>query len=380
MARLLVVEKHFIQGFGGTPESVLLLANHLERAGIAVDVLSSEGLCRDAGSLQELAPRQDAVFDQPRRVQLADYQAIFIAGSWNPKGVGIAFRALRSKVPVSYAAKGNLCAVEFTRVRDLKKLAFLVSFELVPLLVARRVVFSSDLERRYSLLPRAVKRKGVLLPELFRIPTSEDPPAADYARKPGQITFGFLAEISPRKGLIELIAGFLQWLDQNPQIVDPILRIAGDPRPGSERYLSKAKKFARRHRLGDRVIWEDGKRGDARTAFYREVDVFICPSRFESFGLTPLESLWQGTPVLCGPRIGCLERLPSECGCRTFADLSPLAIATGLEEARRDIAQLAARAAASRPRIAGAFGGEALVSDFVQALFLKGSNQAQISS
>lgn len=377
--RLLVVEKHFVHGFGGTPESVLLLANHLRRIGIVVDVLSDEGVYREVGALEGL-PTTGAGFEEQGVPPLSEYGAVLIAGSWNRSAIPVAMRARRAGVPVSYAAKGNLCAIEFTRPRDLKKVIYLAVLEVIPLILSRTVIFSSSLERTHSLLPTfLVRRRQVLLPEPFKVPSIPGVSAAPTARRdPASFTLGFLAEISPRKGLMELVRGFLRWCEQQVHEAGPTLRVAGDPRPGSERYLAAVKRYAREHRFGDLVVWEEGKRGDARTAFYRQVDVFVCPSRFESFGLTPLEALWEGTPVLCGPRIGFLEYLQPGPGLRILPDLSTSAIAVGLEQSRSNLDEAKADAAASRPRITNAFAGENLVSQFAQVLF--GDRQGTVSS
>lgn len=363
--RLLVAEKHFVEGYGGTPESVLLLANQFKGLDIVVDVLSCEGLHPDVGRLTQLPREAGEGVGGRDKLRMRDYGAVFIAGSWNPRAIRLALQAKALRKPISYAAKGNLCAVEFTRPRDLKKLAYLATLEIVPLILSDKWIFSSELEKKYSLLPPRLKAgKGVVIPEPFRVPAPTESAVAQPSEKPASLTFGFLAEISPRKGLLELVEGFLSWCTIAQHESPPTLRIAGDPRPGSEGYLEKAKALAQSHSHGNCVIWESGKRGDDRTDFYRELDVFVCPSRFESFGLTPLEALWEGTPVLCGGRIGFLEHLAPSPGLVALNGLTAPELAAGLEHFHAKLAEARHCAQSSKAQIVGAFAGDRLVRSF----------------
>jgi glycosyltransferase involved in cell wall biosynthesis len=119
---------------------------------------------------------------------------------------------------------------------------------------------------------------------------------------------GFLAEISPRKGLYELIEGMGHYLASRGG-ARISLRIAGQVRRGSESYFQECRALAARNGAASCIEWCAPVRGARRRDFYRSLDLFICPSRFESFGLTPLEALWQGVPVCAAPAMGVLEYL-----------------------------------------------------------------------
>ena len=47
---------------------------------------------------------------------------------------------------------------------------------------------------------------------------------------------------------------------------------------------------------------------------YTNADVYVMPSRYEMFGLTFLEALACGTPVIMTDRCGAAPLLPPECG------------------------------------------------------------------
>ncbi len=61
--------------------------------------------------------------------------------------------------------------------------------------------------------------------------------------------------------------------------------------------------------ISDRVIFAGFLRGQELTRLYRAADLYVLPSVSEPFGLTPLESLCNGTPVLVSKQSGVAEVL-----------------------------------------------------------------------
>jgi len=301
--RILILSNFFVQGHGGTPESVLLLARELGASGLGVDVFCNKGLLKDAQHRQTL-PAADEVLSWAAAPPMGDYAALFVAGSWNRSAPFLVVRAVLAGVPVTYAAKGCLSRIEFERLRDMRRVPYFLLVEWLLLALARRIVFSSDAEKRTSILPAWLwRRRAVRLEEPFQGGVLGADPQASAVT-----TLGFLAEISPRKGLFELIDGLGHYLAGNPN-AKVRLRIAGQARRGSQAYLQACRQLAQRNAAAAHIEWCDPVRGGARADFYRSVDLFMCPSRFESFGLTPLEALWQGVPVCAAPALGVLEYL-----------------------------------------------------------------------
>jgi glycosyltransferase involved in cell wall biosynthesis len=322
--RILVLSNFFSQGHGGTPESVLLLGRGLSALDVAVDVLCNEGLIRDIQMRNDL-PATDDDFSHSIP-DVGSYAALFIAGSWNRRAPVVAIRAALAGVPITYAAKGCLCDVEFERLRDMRRVPYFMLVEWFLLALSRRVIFSSQAEWDNSVLPRWVwRRKAALVPELFA-----GDAIIDSAPAPRDgITMGFMAEIAPRKGLHELIAGLGHYLGSNPGA--PVrLKVAGAVRPGSETYFKECQALAHHNGTAAHIEWCKPARGSQRRDFYRSLDFFMCPSRFESFGLTPLEALWQGIPVCTSPGMGVLEYLQPEAPVLRLTALSKEKIADAI--------------------------------------------------
>jgi glycosyltransferase involved in cell wall biosynthesis len=330
--RILVLANFFTQGHGGTPESVLLLARALADCGVVVDVFCDKGLLRNVGGLDTLpAADADAAFSA-NRPDVKSYAALFVAGSWNRRAPLIALCAAWGRVPITYAAKGCLCRMEFERLRDARRIPYLLLVEVVLLALARIIIFSSRVELRASVLPRWLwQRRAAMLPEVF----CGGQAGPDMARA-DVVTLGFLAEISPRKGLYELIDGVGHYLATRPD-AKIILKIAGPVRRGSEGYIEECRALAARNGAAACIEWCTPVRGAQRQDFYRSLDLFICPSRFESFGLTPLEALWQGVAVCAAPAMGVLEFLRDDAPVLRMSGLGKQDIAAAIAEAAENI-------------------------------------------
>ncbi len=124
---------------------------------------------------------------------------------------------------------------------------------------------------------------GVDVPEL--------PAAAD--RTDAEVRFLFVGRFERRKGIDLLLAAIPEVLDRVPGAVFDLAGGDPDGRPGDVlRALAPA--HAARVRVHGRV--DEARRGE----LYRDCDVFVAPSRYESFGLVYLEAMaWAKPCVAC---------------------------------------------------------------------------------
>jgi glycosyltransferase involved in cell wall biosynthesis len=359
--RILIVTKSFRQGFGGTPESVLLLARNLSEIGVVCDVASDEGLTKEAHLLKEL-PSSGTRGASLTNIAMESYAGLFIAGPWLFRALGLTLRAKLRGVPVSYAPKGALGSADFARLRDIKKVPYLLMLEIFLLLLAQKIVFSSPEECNNCIVPSIVwRRKQVVVPEPFA-PSSLSRAAP---KRSGPPVLGFLAEIRPLKGLRELVEA-MAMLGRYPGGDHIRLRIAGIPRPGSERYFAEILAFIERNGLTDRIEWIGRILGDEqRTAFYDSLDVFVCPSKSESFGYTPLEALWHGLPVVMGANIGVRAFIPKGAPVATFTKIEPEEIATGIWGMVLRVPLLREEGLVWRERQIANLGGKSLAKQFM---------------
>ncbi|HWU54341.1 MAG TPA: glycosyltransferase family 4 protein, partial [Rhizomicrobium sp.] len=316
------------------------------------------------------AAGDDAAFSS-RMPQIGSYAAMFVAGSWNRRAPFLVLRAALQGVPVTYAAKGCLCRIEFERLRDWRRVPYFLLVEWLLLVLSRRIIFSSRAEQEASVLPRWLwEGRAVCLPEPFWSREGQAP--APENRIP---TLGFLAEISPRKGVFELIEGLGHYLAARPG-ASIRLKIAGQARKGSEAYFERCRALARDNGADAHIEWCAPVRGAQRGEFYRSLDVFVCPSRFESFGLTPLEALWQGITVCAAPAMGVLEHLYPDAPVLRLPALDKEEVARAIGELADDIEIWRNKGRAWSARQALMHSNRAIAEAFSQALLDAGPSAA----
>jgi alpha-1,3-rhamnosyl/mannosyltransferase len=104
-----------------------------------------------------------------------------------------------------------------------------------------------------------------------------------------------LCSNKPHKNLPALVEAFALLLRRTAE-PPPHLVVAGH---WDARY-PEAREAAARLGLGDRVIWLADVAEADLPALYGAAELFVYPSRYEGFGLPPLEALACGLPVVCG--------------------------------------------------------------------------------
>lgn len=327
--RLLFAVQNFRQGWGGAPESVRLAAVQLQTAGIICDVLDRGRLVQEVGGL-EVLPEAGASHPAFDAETLPRYRALAITGPWqSPATLMALVGRLSDAQRLLYLPRGGLGRAEFARLRDLKKLPYFAAIERRFVSAADVVVYSSETERANTpLWARPAKAEAI-------IPDFVSPPARQPSRRASRdrVSFAFLAEISPRKGLHVLVDAFRSWV-QAEKLQDHVrLVVGGATRPGSERYLAAIKQSCR-----DLPIEFVGSVPHlSRPEFYSAGDVLVVSSLFESFGLTVLEALGEGCVVVACPNVGSLEFIPTEAPLIKARASTPEALAEALDSAYQRI-------------------------------------------
>ncbi len=117
-----------------------------------------------------------------------------------------------------------------------------------------------------------------------------------------------LSRISPEKGQDVLLESLLGW---DPKLW---LFICGAPAyMQGERYFEKLRRIAEKFR-NMRVVFPGHVTGDRKRAFFSLADLYVFPSRHESYGLTLLEALASGLPAVCLDTAGARSVMRPEFG------------------------------------------------------------------
>lgn len=144
-----------------------------------------------------------------------------------------------------------------------------------------------DLMARYFRADWEVIPNGVDL-ELFR-PLGR----SAQASAGGEVRLLFLGRLEPRNGLGTLLRAMPRILERCPEAR---LIVAGDG-PWLAHYRRRAR------RLGDRVKFA-GPVFAERPAYYASADLYLAPTRIASFGVTLLEAMACGTPIVAAENAG----------------------------------------------------------------------------
>src|SRR5205823_4080431 len=103
----------------------------------------------------------------------------------------------------------------------------------------------------------------------------------------------FLGRIEPRNGLGTLLDAMPRILAHYPKAV---LTVAGDG-PWRRYYTRRARELGASVRFAGQVFAD-------RPAYYGSADLYLCPTRIASFGVTLLEAMACGTPMIVSDNVG----------------------------------------------------------------------------
>jgi UDP-glucose:(heptosyl)LPS alpha-1,3-glucosyltransferase len=123
-----------------------------------------------------------------------------------------------------------------------------------------------------------------------------------------------------KRGLAPFLRAFALVAKTRPQA--RALVVGKETRPGP--YLALARELG----IMDRVAFRDPVPDVER--LYHALDVYVHPARWEEFGMSVLEALACGLPVVTGSRVGAAELMLGAAREGVLEDLSPEALAAAM--------------------------------------------------
>jgi glycosyltransferase involved in cell wall biosynthesis len=147
----------------------------------------------------------------------------------------------------------------------------------------------------------------------------DDGAAVDLRREYGvpddALVLVTLSRISPEKGQDLLLRALAEW-ERRPDFPQrPLwLFLCGDAAfMQGVRFRRRLESLAARLRR-TRVVFPGHVTGARKQAFFALADLYVFPSRHESYGLTLAEALRAGVPAICLDHHGAREVMRPECG------------------------------------------------------------------
>lgn len=174
-------------------------------------------------------------------------------------------------------------------------------------LVANSNLMKDDVVRRFGV---PAERVQVIYPGFdscrFGPGGREDfgaPMRAELGIKPGELLYGLVTSGDfEKRGLKAFLRAFAALARKLPQARALVV--------GKESRLGPYLALARELDIADRVVFRDPIADVWR--FYHALDVYVHPARWEEFGMSVLEALACGLPVITGAAVGAAELLKGE--------------------------------------------------------------------
>lgn len=133
---------------------------------------------------------------------------------------------------------------------------------------------------------------------------------------PDTTIIGCFGRIRAQKGTDLFIDAFLELAKTDDALVAVVL---GRALPKDQDFLAGLKDKIAQAGMGDRVMFPDEVPVDQIADWYRVLDLYVAPQRWEGFGLTPLEAMACGVPVVATD-VGAF----SEIVCAEAGDVVPI--------------------------------------------------------
>ncbi len=115
-----------------------------------------------------------------------------------------------------------------------------------------------------------------------------------------------LGRMVPRKGIDTVIAGYAAFIRNHNRPLSYLLIVGGDKQNRdtvSTKELVRLQKMVKAEQVADRVIFTGAQPRHLLRYYYSAADVLLTTPWYEPFGLTPLEAMACGTPVI-GSNVG----------------------------------------------------------------------------
>jgi glycosyltransferase involved in cell wall biosynthesis len=309
---------------GGPISSIYNLNNSLVKKGMNVTVYTTNAALRDRKDIflkSKINLRGVKIFYFPYfgyvhwtfspslfwavKKNINDFDLVHITGVWNFPVFAAAFWARFYGKPYIISPRGSLMKKPLAEKKSIIKKIYLA-------LIAKR-----DLENASAIHFTAEREKEDYLDadldfkSFFVAPNALDPVDLDKYKKTSfrkkfkisekEKVILFLGRINWVKGFDTLIPAFAEVLKKES---DCLLVIAGESNYGCGGYKKEVEGLAEKFKIGRKVLFTGMLLGEDKAGAFRESDVFAAPSYSENFGMSVIEAMHCGLPVIVSDGVG----------------------------------------------------------------------------
>jgi glycosyltransferase involved in cell wall biosynthesis len=297
---------------GGVAEAVRQLAGAQQGRGDQVVIVSLDPADSSDKSVVVLGRASHGYGRSPALVSWlvahrAQFDAVIVHGLWQYQSYAV-WRGLRNSATPYLVYPHGMLDVWFKRTYPLKhakKWLYWMGAEYRVLRDAAAVCYTAEEERRRARLSfRRYRARERIAPIGIETPRGDDARertafGAAYPALRGRRFLLFLGRIHPKKGVELLLSAYAAVMKGSADA--PLLAIAG---PASEAaYQESLRAASSRQGIAESVVWLPLLSGDVKWGALRACDAFALFSHQENFGMTVVEALACGRPVLLSDQV-----------------------------------------------------------------------------
>lgn len=168
---------------------------------------------------------------------------------------------------------------------------------------------------------------------------------------PDGVLVGCYGRIRAQKGTDVFVHAMMRLLPSRPGVSAVVMgRAVGE----HQAFLDRLRREVAEAGLADRILFRPEVTVDRMPDWYRALDLYVAPQRWEGFGLTPLEAMACGVPVVA-TRVGAFDELVTAETGRLVPPADVPAMAAAAADLLDDQGQRSRMAAASRARTLSGF-------------------------
>ena len=321
---------HVIGGYdikaGGTYTALMSLVNMFEKLGHTNFIIATGSnhsinstsnnnvICFDRSFPKKFRKSKQA--KSWLRQNILNYDAVIVHEIWGGIGLDACLLAMKNKVKYYIWPHGSLDPFDLQKKKYLKRVLGKVFVNRI-LKNAQYICCTSEKEKQLINCFGSVNDNVISLPLPVDFCLEDEivipkPSLITQALPDDAFAFLFFSRINYKKGLDLFLRAFQQCLSEKLIEDNCYLLIAGTGSPEYESYIDK---LITELKLQSHIVKLGLVTGNDKLKVYRNAHIFILPSLNENFGLSVIESLQSGTPVLISDNIYIHEEL--------FADASP---------------------------------------------------------
>lgn len=318
--RVLHITRSLNPSWGGVVEAV----RNISAAAPAADDVSAEVLCLDNASsewltcwdvpVHAIGPANCGVYGYTRALlpwlvrNAPRFDLFVVHGIWMYLGLAVRQCAVRAGVPYVVLPHGSLDPWFRRRypLKHVKKLIYWRLFESKVFRDSAGALFTTEEERtsaQHSFRPLGCTSAVIGLGIKGPVDLTEDQREDGRHLRSLDSRFDalpyllFLGRIHEKKGIDLLVAAMSRLKHRHPRL---FLVIAG---PGDTGVISRLQHAAMALGVSQDILWTGPVYGPTKWALLRSSDAFILPSHQENFGVSVVEALACGKPVLISNKV-----------------------------------------------------------------------------